>query len=608
MEITATGSLRTTQPTYARESMHDPVFEQFQREYALTGISTEAPSEITLNLSQIMQSNICDGLDLLLKVDENVGIGYERSLPLIRELSLKITEKLKAGGHIYFIASGSSGRVGIDIAAKCVRAFPEMKDRIHARMAGDDSTFIRAKEGFEDSEKSGLADLEDAELDPNDVVFITSASAQSKHSVGCATYAANRGSSVYYFFNTTTIPERVSALFSRADGLITPISIDIGGQAISGSTRLQAATLAEIFFAGLIGSSIFRFLDDIKASEEYPITLLEGFRRVLLKVREHFPEIARIIETEKEVFCHPNSNFYTPVACYPRGCVTYLAMSNSASETVINNVEMAPTFSVTPTERESETSLKPAPYRSYIVDIETHREGAEVLLARPVRESAEKDIAEFALAAHSKEGIYTFEKRPHAKGSAVIGVTKLEDGESYPTSLLALLKAARDAEALTNLIVLCKGTPLLDPSMEELPPHLVMRDVPHDPLGVLETLTLKLTLNAISNGTMVCLNKVLFNRMIDVKAANNKLIARAMGLIQELWPLISLKDFPISTDALFYMIKEVYTLMGTHSINTPSIVKIILTLLAKEKESESFFEAVKDLQDQNESLNWLIVR
>ena len=58
-------------------------------------------------------------------------------------------KKLLSGGRCFLTGSGSSARVAIDIAAK------SKNPNIIGVMAGGDSIFMRAKEGFEDSEKDG---------------------------------------------------------------------------------------------------------------------------------------------------------------------------------------------------------------------------------------------------------------------------------------------------------------------------------------------------------------------------------------------------------------------------------------------------------------------
>ena len=52
-------------------------------------------------------------------------------------------------------------------------------------------------------------------------------------------------------------------------------------------------------------------------------------------------------------------------------------------------------------------------------------------------------------------------------------------------------------------------------------------------MGIIATMTLKQTLNLVSNGSMILMAKVDGNKMIDVAASNNKLIDRTIRLVQQ---------------------------------------------------------------------------
>jgi N-acetylmuramic acid 6-phosphate (MurNAc-6-P) etherase len=136
-------------------------------------------------------------------------------------------EKIGRGGRVFLVGSGSSGRVGIDIAAKCGIKFPTIKKQIEGVIAGGDSALIRAKEGFEDSEADGEAALKDYNLGPNDTVILISASGSASFNAGCGHFAANRDAGVYYFYNSNNIPMRTQRLFERKINPVIPLCVDI---------------------------------------------------------------------------------------------------------------------------------------------------------------------------------------------------------------------------------------------------------------------------------------------------------------------------------------------------------------------------------------------
>jgi hypothetical protein len=106
---------------------------------------------------------------------------------------------------------------------------------------------------------------------------------------------------------------------------------------------------------------------------------------------------------------------------------------------------------------------------------------------------------------------------------------------------------------------------------------------------------------------MVLMNKVHGNQMIDVQASNRKLIDRCMRLIKGIWSEYqSVMDL---TDKELYhyvahvsAIKKKYEARGTY---TPSVVKIVLAMLALKKTPEQFQEVIDYLREKQERVDWI---
>ena len=152
-----------------------PFFE-FNQLFRLVGTSTEQSNQVTKNLSQIMHKSITSGMKLLLNADQAVVEGLDRFTSSIALLAPKLAEKIKKGGRVFVVGSGTSGRISLDLAAKCRDMFPETGKQVRGIIAGGDSVMIRAKEKFEDSEADGEIVLKEFRLDANDSVILLSAS------------------------------------------------------------------------------------------------------------------------------------------------------------------------------------------------------------------------------------------------------------------------------------------------------------------------------------------------------------------------------------------------------------------------------------------------
>ncbi|MBM3184481.1 MAG: hypothetical protein FJZ64_04165, partial [Chlamydiae bacterium] len=461
-------------------------YDEFVQKFSLGNTSTEQVHERTKHLSQMMQADPVKGLELLLHADNAVLSGFELFTSQIATLAPKLAEKMKAGGRIFLVGSGSSGRMGIDIAAKCNKSA-----LIQGVIAGGDSAMIRAKEGFEDSEADGATAMEALKLTSKDTVFLISSSGSASFNVGCGHFAANLGAEVFYFYNSKEIPERTQKLFSRTNNPVHPLELDIGAQAITGSTRLQGASLAEMCLGGLLGTAILH-LEGKKEAEQYPLELFLKVREGNRQIRNNLEKIANFVQKEADVFLSPSANFRLLYDLKPQGYVTLLGDKSCLREILIDATETSPTFSMNPIRREKEVASKREEFRAYLIDEKENRAAWKALLGREVNAADLADIDQFLLSSKSS-GQHALTSRPTGAGNFVIGVAKVRS-PSDAKDLSALLSQMKGE---TGMILLSREKGKLPSNIPPLTLHL--EGVPFDRFGIVETLLLKQTLNLISN-------------------------------------------------------------------------------------------------------------
>ena len=584
-------------------------FEQFQKEFALGETSTEQFNPITRSLSQVMHQNVSQGMELLLKVDEEVAKGLESFIPFVQKLTHPLAEKIGAGGRVFLVGSGSSGRVAVDIAAKCRSAFPLAGDQIHGVIAGGDSAFVRAKEGFEDSEADGAAALKEYGLGPNDTVILISASGSASFNVGCGHFAANCGSSVLYFYNSEHIPNRTAQLFSRINNPVVPMCIDIGPQAISGSTRLQGATLAEACLGALLSTALYQYNGKEELASGYASELLAKLNEGVALICSKLDIMAKFADIERGIFSDPRSNFRQLRDVSNQGYVTFVSREDCIREILIDSTETSPTFSTNPICRKSEVDKKRAEFCAFLVGQEDNPRAWKALLGRDIHPSEAADTEAFLLACE-EAGVNSFQMRPHGKGNLVMGVAKVDALHPISEQLIDVLDAVKLEGGCTGLILICNGKIPEELESKLREGHdllLVMEETPHDPVGFSETIVLKQVLNLISNASMVLMNKVHGNQMIDVRASNNKLIDRCSRLIKGIWSEYH-SDFPLSDRDLYHYVAHVSAMKKSYSekgIYTPSVVKIVLAMLALRKTPDHFQEIVDILREKEERIDWI---
>jgi len=532
-------------------------------------LSTEKSNQSTTNLSQVMHANTVDGLKILHQEDQKVIEGLEQfNKKYYWPVRLLVQQKLLSGGRCFLTGSGSSARVAIDIAAK------SKNPAVIGVMAGGDSIFMRAKEGFEDSEKDGDLALQDYNITKKDLVFLISASGSASFNIGCAKYARQKGADVCYFYNSTEIPANTQELFDKHR--VMPLLIDIGAQTISGSTRLQSATLAEL----ALGSVVLN---------QEPDSLTPKLQTGNKIIQEHLQEIAQIVQLEHEVFSDPQANFRKIKDETSQGYVTFVATENALRECMIDTAETAPTFSTNPPRTKNDTHKKKTEFLAFLAGQDDNNAAWRSLLGREINAQDMNEVEQFTISQTA------LANRPLAKGNLVIGVAK-----ENPESLFPILSQAKNNGAKTALIILSQH----EISTKDIP-HvdalLTLPNIESDAAEIVTTVVLKQVLNMISNGSMILMNKVDGNQMIDVNASNNKLLDRAARLVLDIFKRYQKDDTP-DYDSVFKTIiavKELKKECEAKNMYTPSPVKITVTMM---KRNLNFEHAVAFLHEHEEHI------
>src|SRR5881392_2340856 len=101
-----------------------------------------------------------EALRLINDEDTLVALAVEKVLPEVAEVIDKNVERLKNGGRLFYIGTGTSGRLGVLDASECPPTFGVSPDLIQAVIAGGYDACYRAVEASEDDAAAGARDLE----------------------------------------------------------------------------------------------------------------------------------------------------------------------------------------------------------------------------------------------------------------------------------------------------------------------------------------------------------------------------------------------------------------------------------------------------------------
>lgn len=201
-------------------------------------------SQDPLNLSITEQENpsttnigSLSSLEIVLLMNDEDGAVAEAVSAVLPQVALVvdgIVSSLTAGGRLFYIGAGTSGRLGVLDAAECPPTFGVSPDLVQAVIAGGYEACYRAVEASEDDAKAGIDDLMSRGFTENDALVGIAASGGTPYTVGAVSYARSVGA----FTVALTCAPR-SPITEAAEVSIVPV---VGPEVIAGSTRLKAGT------------------------------------------------------------------------------------------------------------------------------------------------------------------------------------------------------------------------------------------------------------------------------------------------------------------------------------------------------------------------------
>src|SRR5665647_3304065 len=118
------------------------------------------------------------------KEDFQVAGAVENALPEIEKLISVVSEKMIAGGRLFYIGAGTSGRLGILDASECPPTYGVPFDLVVGIMAGGDTAIRKAVEFAEDDMEQAWIDIEDFGIQKEDVIVGIAASGTTPYIIG----------------------------------------------------------------------------------------------------------------------------------------------------------------------------------------------------------------------------------------------------------------------------------------------------------------------------------------------------------------------------------------------------------------------------------------
>ncbi|HTD53830.1 MAG TPA: N-acetylmuramic acid 6-phosphate etherase [Silvibacterium sp.] len=201
----------------------------------LSYLPTEAPNPATENLDRLSALELAQAMHA---ADRDALAAVERELPQIARAIEAIAARLEAGGRLFYLGAGTSGRLGVLDASECPPTYNTPPELVQGLIAGGDIALRRSVERAEDDESQGRRDLEQLGFSAKDVLVGIAASGRTPYVLGGISYARELGALT---IGLSCVPN--SELATASELAITPAT---GPEVITGSTRMKAGTATKL--------------------------------------------------------------------------------------------------------------------------------------------------------------------------------------------------------------------------------------------------------------------------------------------------------------------------------------------------------------------------
>src|SRR5690348_2787976 len=144
-----------------------------------TGVSlpiTEQDNPRSGNLSSLSALEI---VELMNEEDATVAAAVKLVVADVAKAVDGIVERLQNGGRLFYIGTGTSGRLGVLDASECPPTFGVPPDLVQGVIAGGYEACYRAVEASEDDEAAGAHDLDQRGFTKTDVLVGIAASGRT---------------------------------------------------------------------------------------------------------------------------------------------------------------------------------------------------------------------------------------------------------------------------------------------------------------------------------------------------------------------------------------------------------------------------------------------
>jgi N-acetylmuramic acid 6-phosphate etherase len=251
-----------------------------------------------MNLDSMSVREILEAMN---REDRAVPEIVAAALPQIEQAVNLVVEAFRNDGRLFYVGAGTSGRLGILDASECPPTFGVEPWMVQGFIAGGQGAVFKAIEGAEDDSEQAAHDLDVCCINKTDVACGITASRRTPYVLGALKYASERGAKTIYIIcndppeaksETRNPKSETESSFivhrSSLDIADIVISLPVGPEILTGSTRLKAGTATKLVLNMLTTTAMIQLG---KCYENLMVDLRTGSEKLRARSRRIFMEL-----------------------------------------------------------------------------------------------------------------------------------------------------------------------------------------------------------------------------------------------------------------------------------------------------------------------------
>jgi len=187
--------------------------------------------------------------------DKTVAFSIEKALARINQLIIAIVEKLKSGGRIFYVATGSGGRLSVLDVIELPTTFGVSSGVFNVVLAGGMERLVEALEEKEDDTEEGWNMLKSQNISERDIVVGISASGTTPFVLAALEECHKRNIATGCIVSNPDSPIAEQADYS--------VEVITGPEILAGSTRMKCGT-AQKMILDMISTTVMTQLGRVE--------------------------------------------------------------------------------------------------------------------------------------------------------------------------------------------------------------------------------------------------------------------------------------------------------------------------------------------------------